>query len=72
MRTVCLLALRELLEDDYAVENAFVKMNNKNGDKFILIRFKDGTEEIINCAGYRGTYILYRIGKLFEERGEFR
>ena len=72
MKNEILFALHDLLEEDSAVERVDLLINHLSRDQVLVIHFKDGTVETLNCAGYRDVYNLYRIGKLFEERGEFR
>ena len=71
MKEETLMDIVALLQEDDAVRSATVYFQS-SVDQIVTIHFKNGDMETLNCAGYRDTYVLWRIGKLFEERGEFR
>ena len=71
MKNENLLALQNILEDDPAVAAVNIMVDRIGRDQIIVIHFKDGTTETLNCCGYRDTYVLFKIGRIFHLKGEF-
>ena len=71
MREENLMHLAAILEDDPAVAAVNIMVDPLGRDQVIVIHFKDGTAETLNCYGYRDTYVLFKIGRIFHLKGEF-
>lgn len=71
MREEILMHLVAILEEDHAVDRVVVSIEPECGDKMLDIYFKNGNHTAYNTSGYRGTYIMWRVGKYFDMIGEF-
>lgn len=71
MKDEYLLTLQNILNDDPAVATVNIMVDPLGRDQVIVIHFKDGTTETLNCYGYRDTYVLFKIGRIFHLKGEF-
>ena len=67
MKKESLVHLKALLEADHAVER--VDINTE--EDIIMVFMKRGERLVIYLDGYRELFAIWKIGEIFESRGEF-